>query len=300
MEPNSHFFTFAPEIVAPETGGLPTGFAGVAYSGGLIPSYGDRGDAAIDLSNVWFPDRLFALVNHDDEARAGHGRAWLDANTIRVAGQFSKVTEAGQSVAGEFAEGAPWKLSIGICADMERADPPRDFQINGQTLNLATVFRNARVIEVSFVPADADPHTSVTAFSARPSPPENISVSDDLSQKVTQLAATVADLTAQLATEKGRADTAEAALSEQRASFRLSAVRALFEATGRDYQDEAAKPYLTMDEATFAAVAADLRAARPEDESLFSEQAKTGKSAEASITLSATEIYAARAQRRAA
>ena len=57
------------------------------------------------------PDRGFSLVNHDPNQRAGHFSPTLDAGQLRVAGVFSKTTESGQSVAGEFSEGAPWKLS---------------------------------------------------------------------------------------------------------------------------------------------------------------------------------------------
>lgn len=294
MSDKPHYFTFSPEIAIDPNSSLPTGFSGIAYSGGVVPNYGWYGDTAIDLASVTFPERIFALVNHDDEERAGHCRVWLEGDAIRVAGQFSKATEAGQSVAAEFAEGAPWKLSVGFNANVEINDPPRSIDVNGRSLIVNAIFRNARILEVSFVPSDADPNTSVSAFSASPTIKQEPSMSDDLK-------AQVENITAQLAAEKTRADTAEAALADSRNTARLSAVKALFSALDREYDDAKAAPYLEMSDAVFAAVSADLQAAKPaRDESLFQQSAKNGKAPDTQPQLNISEIYAMRAKRNAA
>lgn len=288
------YFTFSPEIAIDPNSNLPTGFSGIAYSGGVVPNYGWYGDTAIDLASVTFPERIFALVNHDDEERAGHCRVWLEGDAIRVAGNFSKATEAGRSVAAEFAEGAPWKLSVGFSANVEINDPPRSIDINGRSLIVNAIFRNARILEVSFVPSDADPNTSVSAFSASPTIKQEPSMSDDLK-------AQVENLTAQLAAANSRADTAESALADSRKTARLSAVKALFSALDREYDDAKAAPYLEMSDAVFAAVSADLQAAKPaRDESLFQQSAKSGKAPDAQPQLNISEIYAMRAKRNAA
>lgn len=294
MSDKPHYFTFSPEIAIDPNSSLPTGFSGIAYSGGVVPNYGWYGDTAIDLASVTLPERIFALVNHDDEERAGHCRVWLEGDAIRVAGQFSKATEAGQSVAAEFAEGAPWKLSVGFNANVEINDPPRSIDVNGRSLIVNAIFRNARILEVSFVPSDADPNTSVSAFSASPTIKQEPSMSDDLK-------AQVENLTAQLAAEKTRADTAESALADSRKTARLSAVKALFSALDREYDDAKAAPYLEMSDAVFAAVSADLQAAKPaRDESLFHQSAKNGKAPDTQPQLNISEIYAMRAKRNAA
>lgn len=288
------YFTFSPEIAIDPNSNLPTGFSGIAYSGGVVPNYGWYGDTAIDLASVTFPERIFALVNHDDEERAGHCRVWLEGDAIRVAGNFSKATEAGRSVAAEFAEGAPWKLSVGFNANVEINDPPRSIDINGRSLIVNAIFRNARILEVSFVPSDADPNTSVSAFSASPTIKQEPSMSDDLK-------AQVENLTAQLAAANSRADTAESALADSRKTARLSAVKALFSALDREYDDAKAAPYLEMSDAVFAAVSADLQAAKPaRDESLFQQSAKSGKAPDTQPQLNISEIYAMRAKRNAA
>ena len=56
----------------------PTGFSGIAYSGGVVPNYGWYGDSAIDIGSLSIPDQMFALVNHDPDQRAGHCRVWIE------------------------------------------------------------------------------------------------------------------------------------------------------------------------------------------------------------------------------
>lgn len=294
MSDKPHYFTFSPEIAIDPNSSLPTGFSGIAYSGGVVPNYGWYGDTAIDLASVTLPERIFALVNHDDEERAGHCRVWLEGDAIRVAGQFSKATEAGQSVAAEFAEGAPWKLSVGFNATVEINDPPRSIDVNGRSLIVNAIFRNARILEVSFVPSDADPNTSVSAFSASPTIKQEPSMSDDLK-------AQVETLTAQLAAANSRADIAESALADSRKTARLSAVKTLFSTLNREYDDAKAAPYLEMSDAVFAAVSADLQAAKPvRDESLFQQSAKNGKAPDTQPQLNISEIYAMRAKKNVA
>ena len=58
-----------PDITVDETSGLPTGFSGIAYSGGVVPNYGWYGDSAIDIGSLSIPDQMFALVNRSRSAR---------------------------------------------------------------------------------------------------------------------------------------------------------------------------------------------------------------------------------------
>jgi hypothetical protein len=77
-----------------------------------------------------------------------------------------------------------------------------------------------------------------------------------------------------IAAAEARATNAEAALAEVQMASRREAVTALFREIGRDYTDEAAAPYMGLTLEVFAAVAADLRAARPAAPGhLFREQA---------------------------
>lgn len=292
------YLTFAPDITVDESSGLPTGFSGIAYSGGVVPNFGWYGNSAIDMGSVSIPDQMFALVNHDPDQRAGHCRVWIEGSTIRVAGQFSKITDAGKSVAGEFKEKAPWKLSVGFNANSEEMSPPQTVDLNGQSLSLSTIFRNARILEVSFVPADADPNTTVAAFAApSPTPPQEPLMADDT--RLADLERQVADLTVQLSAEKTRADTAETALSTYRTEARMSAVKVLFSDCGLEFSDDKAKPYLDMSDLSFSAVSEALKAkapARSADPSLFKATVPNGQQStgETVVQLSSVDIYSAR------
>lgn len=264
---------------------LPTRFSGVAYSGGLIPQFGVFGDAAIDLATLQPSERLFMLVNHDPNERAGHGRVWIENNALHVEGQFSRSTEAGRQIAAEFRDGAPWQLSVGLQYQAQR--PKEPLLVNGQTLSVKTLFTHAAVREVSFVPMGADPHTFVTAFAADLNP-EEPSLSTELESKITALEHQVADLSGQLAAEKTAREAAESALSAVKMSARMSAVKALFADMNKDFSDEAAQPYLAIPDEAFAALAADLRALKPTiDPALTQQVATAGASAPDLLKLNA-------------
>lgn len=157
--------TFSPAI-EPAAHGVPRRFRGIAYSGGVIPQYGAHGNAAIDLASLQLPNApIFALVDHDPTQRAGKLTATLANNQVIVTGELFTGSEAGKNVAALFAEGAPWQLSIGIQAAVESGDR-RSIELNGRALSVDTIFRNAKLREVSFVPVGADPETSVHAFRA--------------------------------------------------------------------------------------------------------------------------------------
>lgn len=285
------YFTFAAEV-ATDGGGLASGFSGVAYSGGVVPQFGWLGDVAIDLSTLTLPPRTFALLNHDETQRVGHCRAVLDGGALRVVGSFSKTTPAGQTVAGEFAEGAPWELSVGIQGRLESYDRPCQIVLNGREMTVDGVFRDARLMEVSFVPAGADPNTHVSAFAR--SKPEDPPMTDT-ADRLAALDARVAELTAALAAETARAESALAELAAQRGAARLAAVKTLFQTAGLEFSDEKAGPYLAMDDAQFSAVREAFGAIRPSpDPALFTETATAGKPSTPPVVLAATDVYAAR------
>lgn len=282
------FLSLHPDVQCEATAAgddLPTRFSGVAYSGGLIPQFGEFGDAAIDLATLQPSDRLFMLVNHDPNERAGHGRVWIENNALRVEGQFAKSTEAGRQIAAEFRDGAPWQLSVGLQYQAQR--PKEPVTVNGQTLSVKTLFAHAAVREVSFVPMGADPHTFVAAFAAE-LPSEEESLSTELESQIAALQKDNADLQAKLAAEKTAREAAESALTGVMAQARLNAVKALFADLNKDFSDEAAKPYLAIPDEAFAALAADLRRLKPTiDPALTQQVATAGASAPDLLKLNA-------------
>jgi hypothetical protein len=184
-------------------------------------------------------------------------------------------------------------------------------ELNGRTLSVDSVFRKARVRELSFVPAGADPDTHVVAFErslpvevSLPSDVEKFMSEDreklialesanvELNSKLSVTEAMVADLSAQLAAvkqqlsvEAEKAKLVEAQLQAQREAARKLAVEALFADLGQELTAERAQPYLAMSDDSFAVISADLRAlAAPiVDPKLFVEIATSGKSQDSNV-----------------
>lgn len=316
MTTQSFSLSFSPEIST--EGDVPRNFSGVAYSGGLIPGYGWIGDCAIDLASMQVPTKpVFALLNHDVEERVGKCEVRNTTTSIEVMGSFSQVTEAGQSVAAEFGEGAPWEFSVGLNSEIEQFSKPTEVTINGHTLTLNAVLRNAKVREVSFVPAGADPNTQAIAFEKKElfiNPMEYpmdiaelqgkvesvTSLNADLQMKLSAMQADhtqiVEDLSAKLSAEAeqskalfDRANALETELKSFKASVRLEAVKALFADLNKDYSEDAGLVYQGMSDESFAAVAADLRSLKPVNFSaaLFQETAVKGKENATEVSLAA-------------
>ncbi len=318
--------SFAPSVTSDCD--VPKNFAGTAYSGGVIPQYDWFGDVAIDLSTMKVPTKsVFALVNHDSNQRAGRCEIFNQNTFLEVVGSFSKSTPAGQQVAAEFAEGAPWEFSVGINAEFESFKKPTAVEVNGHTVTVNGIFRNASVREVSFVPAGADPNTKAVAFEAKTSEfntlekqseltvtLESIMDLKDLEEKVSSLTTLNADLTIQLKSAQDdhdqvvadlntrlsaeveqskvmfdRANELEAKLNQFKADVRMGAVKALFADLNRDTSEASIQPYLSMDEATFSVVSADLHALKPVNlnADLFKEVAVKGKEGATEVSLAA-------------
>lgn len=119
-------------------------------------------------------------------------------------------------------------------------------------------------------------------------------MSDDTTQRLAALESELAKVKEDFSVATQRAETAEAALAGIKASARTEQIKTLFAAMGRQYSDEAAKPYLQIDDTAFAVVLDDLsRVAKSAPAHLFSEKAKQG-TAPAAAALDPTTIYAAR------
>ncbi len=280
----------SPHILPPDPlagDDTPTRFSGVAYSGGVIPQFGPFGDAAIDLATLQPADKLFMLVNHDPDQRAGHGRIWVEDDQIRVEGQFARSTDAGRQIAAEFRDGAPWQLSVGMQYQSSRPKAP--VLINGQTLAVKTLFTHAAIREVSFVPIGADPHTSVAAFSADTAYPDGDSIlSTELESKIADLQSQLASALAELAGTKAAHDALESELNTVKAAAKLTAVKALFAELGKEFTEESAAAYLALPESALALMATELKALQPKlDPALTRQVATAGVAAPDMLQLNA-------------
>lgn len=278
----------------------PVRFRGVAYSGGLIPGYGWYGESAIDLASLAIPDSyVFALTDHDPTKRAGRAKLSRDGDRLAVEGFLFQNTDAGREVAALFQESAPWQFSVGLYdADIETSDRVHPVDLNGRTLEVKTVFRNATVREVSFVPIGADPNTHAETFGHKPGDHETMTI-EELQAQITALQAELTAANATIETMRAENAAREAAAAEAAMTARRAAVVELFAAIGVEHTDEAAAPYLAMDAAAFAAVSAQMRAMHKEPGShLFRRQATGGGSGDAgkAPVINMTAIYADRAK----
>lgn len=316
MNTQPFMLSFAP---LPSSEESPTQFVGVAYSGGVIENYRDYGDVAIDLSTLKVPSRpVFALVNHDKNQRAGKAQLANDGTQVNLSGSFSRSTDSGKQVSAEFAEGAPWEFSVGLQAKIERFGVPKQMVLNGQTMTVNAVLRNAKVREVSFVPAGADSETQAIAF-ARNNSLEEVSLMDTnevtaLQSKLDTANQLIADLQVKLSAaevEHGkaiaslehslgeevkrsldfslRAETAESELNQVRCGIRVDAVKSLFAAIHREYSEEASKPYVELSDSAFALLSADVMAFQPTPPAVnwFQDTTQSGKEADSAINLNA-------------
>lgn len=276
--------TFAATFTEPATVDAPRRFTGVAYSGGLVPGYW-QGDIAIDLSGITLPGGDIPILSshvNDLSAICGKGRVRMEADAILIDGELA-TTKSGLEVAGLAASGVPLQLSVGLYQTSveEFGGKTRKVECNGREMDLHAVIRSGTLREVSFVALGADPNTSVQIFKPAAQSPGAGHVASGEEEGDTMeleaLNARVAELEAENAELKTAAEAARTAAREVE-------IKALFAAVGRDYNDDAAKPYQNLDAATFAAVAADLKSARPAlDPALTREQATGGTSAHASF-----------------
>lgn len=280
-------FTFAVQPVTPDaqTMGDKVRFTGVAYSGGVIPAYGFLGDVAIDLATLQNPDaqNIPVLINHatEIESIAGKGNLMRIGNALHITGELTQATQAGKQIAALMAEGYPLQLSVGMQASLrETLEATRAQQLNGQTLQVRAVFEQARIIEVSFVPTGADPHTSAAQFSAQAipgAPPVSpTTMKGVIMTRTPEDQALIDSLQTQISASGEQISALQTQITEAATVTRTAELGALFVELGRDLPADA-KPYVAMSAEGFQTYCADMRAGKPapRDRALFSAQSTT-------------------------
>ena len=295
--PRSALIFDAPVTLAALDAARVRRFDGIAYSGQAITGhwYWDR--VIFDLSTTTAPDRLPMLVGHDRSRIAGFSESVEIGPDIKIRGRLSSATEHGREVAKLADEGFPWQMSVHIKPGIvEELPAGESVVVNGHTFaGPGSIFRHSRLSEVSFTPTGADPNTAATVMADG----DGDSVTFQSATKDTDMpdpnqpaapatppapAAPENDFADRLNREKARADALEAKLNAVQAELmanrtarRAEQVKGLFADLGRTFTDESAKPYMELPEATFDAVAADMRRMRPSPpEGLFADQATGG------------------------
>lgn len=164
-------FNFAVPIESLATDGDSTNdqrtFDGLAYSGEVIPRHFVFQNLYIDLDSIQAKSQIPIFRDHDASLVAGHGSLYKDSqNKLRVSGKLSK-NSIGSEITQLADEGFAWEMSIGAVPEyIEDVPEGKSFSVNGvQEVGPASIFRNTRIIETSFVPIGADSNTEVSVFS---------------------------------------------------------------------------------------------------------------------------------------
>lgn len=236
-------------------------FEGVAYSGELITGhfYWDR--VIFDLTDTRASSKVPVLIDHDRSRRAGYAQLAIDGDRIIARGELL-TNDHGAAIAQDADDGFPWQMSVHIEPDLvERLEPGIKATVNGREIvGPAHIFRSNTIREVSFTPTGADGNTSAKVFSVpfQTANQEPHPVDPD-TNAVAELKASLDAANAQIEALTARAEAAETALREHQFALRVAAVKTLFSDLGRQYSDDAAKPYLEMGAEAFEAVSRDLR-----------------------------------------
>lgn len=237
-------------------------FAGVGYSGEVIPNHFWWGNVVFDLPSMQVPDKLAMLLNHDFDKRVGYTTASrISAERgLEVEGDLLS-NEYAQEVAQDSDDGFPWEMSVHIEPGViERVEPGTKVTVNNRELmGPLTVFKNSRIRECSFCAVGYDANTTATAFSraaATQTTHEDTTMTKEEQDRMAALEAENAALKA----DKQAAETKLQEFSKaQAAAKRDGEVQALFSDLGMQFSAEAAAPYAALDDAAFAAIAAQMR-----------------------------------------
>jgi hypothetical protein len=249
----------------------------VAYSGGVITG-GFWGRVVFDLSTTSAPEKMPFLVNHDRAQIAGQVDSTDIADNILVSGTVYGSQASGAQVLSLADEGFAWQMSVHIEPEIiyeipeGMTSPVNGFAVDGPCY----VFKDCKLIEVSFTPTGADPDTSAEfftkgvaagrTFEVKPLQEVPTEPTKEFSMNEQEIAALKAE-NAKLLADKATADNAAAQASAELLKFKREAraveVKHLFTKLGKAFTEDAAKPFLDMSQEQFAAVASTFDALKP-------------------------------------
>lgn len=139
-------------------------FSGTAYSGEVIPRHGWITNLFIDLDTMYFKPEIPVLRNHTFDKIAGKAKLNVD-KVLKIEGIVFD-NDHGTEIQQLNDQGLAWELSVGAMpGSIEEVEAGMTVQVNGQTVTgPATILRNTRIYETSFVPVGADAAAHATLF----------------------------------------------------------------------------------------------------------------------------------------
>lgn len=238
--------------------------AGLINGGGAMKDF--FRPFVLDLATTKVADNLPILYQHDHRKVIGKAQATHnDGRALRLADGYllDDIDATAAEIRAKMEAGIAYQMSPGIYDfNVERVEAGNEVTVNGRTFHgPIDVYRNGTVREVSIVILGADADTSAVLLSLdgetqQPQQPEGDM--PDNTQAMERLQAEVAELKQQLQDATAERDRLKQQLEAQARQARLSAVQALFKELGREYSEEAAKPYLALSEEQFEALRKDL------------------------------------------
>lgn len=271
-------------LLAPsESGGLPSQFAGLAYSGDETPFWGR---SVIDLSSTTIARaKTPTLMEHQRDKRVGMCSLSISDAGIQVANGALLSNEDAQRIAADAKDGFEFQFSIGLFGySCEDVPPGVTITVNGRDFaGPIAVLRNGSIREVSFVALGADSNTHSRLFSQPQQSPRITPM--DHAARIAELEAQNATTAAQLAATRTELETvkAEAAALAAKAeadakAARDTQIKADFAALGWEWSEEKAKPYIGLSAESYGAIFGQIKASRPGlPAHLTQEQATHGK-----------------------
>jgi hypothetical protein len=303
--PKSISLTVPLELAAGEGGAdaLPVKFSGTAYSGGRVPAYG----VVIDVDTTEVPKKMPLLMEHQRQNIIGVIDAGEKSGAkIIVAGKlFSDMTGGdAERVAKLSQRGAPYQMSVGLFGYTEEYIPAgQSATVNGELQQgPVVILRNGRVRECSIVTLGADPNTDAQFFSM----PDGLAAGAPATSPAkasTMTPEQIAALQAENIALKAANEAATAAAAALKLSQRTADTAALFAEVGQKPTAEQTAAFAAMDDASFAAASAAMKATgaqlRKLNPALFTDTATgdtttTQAPGAKQVNLSAPSIYEAR------
>ena len=141
-------------------------FSIIAYSGGIIPNHWFWGNIAFDLSGTRFDKKKTpVLEEHFTANRIGFTTKQEVTDDVRVEGRFLSNPKAAE-LRNDIKDGFPMQASLFIQPEnIEHVKEGEKTEVNGRQLKgPGTVFRKARIKEVSMCAFGADSNTQSKAF----------------------------------------------------------------------------------------------------------------------------------------
>ena len=248
--PEPVFLTADFQFDAGQSDELPRKFSGIAYSGELIPGR----NLVIDLASAKVLPNMPLFAGHAHDKTIGLISEVNVGGDLMVGGElFSDIDPVAKDMATKHKRGLKYQMSVGLYdAVAEFVPAGKSADVNGRSFpGPVGILRKGFVREVSIVPLGADSKTRAHFFSE--------SDSEEQTMTLEELSAQVAELTTENAKLKADLLAADEKLAQVARAAREKQVKALFEATGREFSEDAAQAYYAMSAEIFDQIDKDLR-----------------------------------------